>query len=522
MEQTAAGQSYAALPPKFQAMLAQMQSDPRFRRSLLKDAIAKLGQVKLQDYEPNEKQREFHAAGPHFKERALVAGNRLGKSLAGGFEDAMHATGEYPSWWTGKVFEGDLNMWIASESIELTRDGVQKIVAGPADKLGTGAIPAARIKDRTLRSGVVGAIDTLFVRRGGGGDVQGDDCSITFKSYDQGRAKFQAAAVHVVHLDEEPDLDIYTEALTRTVDTRGILMLTATPLKGLTPLMRKVMFERTPSMHVTVMTLDDVTHFTAEEKRAIAELYPEHERDARLRGIPTIGEGGIYPVSQSAIECDPFPIPAHWRWLMAVDFGWDHPFAWVLLAYDPDTDTIYVTDCFKESKKLPADHVNVIRARHPDKIDWCPVAWPADGNQTEKGSGIQLKERYISAGLKGMRISHATWPRVPGQEGQEKVSATAVEPGLTQIHERMQTGRFRVFRTLRPWFEEMRTYHRAHVTDKSGVLSTKIVKAFDDLMDATRYGVMDLRYAITKPVNGHNKARANGYGRGAYNWQAGA
>ena len=48
------------------------------------------------------------------------------------------------------------------------------------------------------------------------------------------------------------------------------------------------------------------------------------------------------------------------------------------------------------------------------------------------------------------------------------------------------TGRFKVFDHCSEWFEEFRQYHH-----KDG----RIVKANDDLLDATRYGVMMLRFA---------------------------
>ena len=51
---------------------------------------------RLAGYRPYQKQREFHAAGATARERLLMAGNQLGKTLAGGFEAAMHATGRYP------------------------------------------------------------------------------------------------------------------------------------------------------------------------------------------------------------------------------------------------------------------------------------------------------------------------------------------------------------------------------------------------------------------------------------------
>ena len=49
---------------------------------------------------------------------------------------------------------------------------------------------------------------------------------------------------------------------------------------------------------------------------------------------------------------------------------------------------------------------------------------------------------------------------------------------------RMETGKFKVFSPLLDWFEEFRLYHR-----KDG----KVVKEGDDLLAATRYGVMMLR-----------------------------
>jgi hypothetical protein len=51
---------------------------------------------------------------------------------------------------------------------------------------------------------------------------------------------------------------------------------------------------------------------------------------------------------------------------------------------------------------------------------------------------------------------------------------------------RMETGKVKVFSSLRDWFEEFRLFHR-----KDG----KVVKEGDDLLAATRYGMMMLRFA---------------------------
>src|SRR6185369_10409868 len=59
---------------------------------------------RLRSYRPYPKQAEFHAAGADNNETLFMAGNQLGKTWAGGFETAIHATGRYPDWWDGRVF----------------------------------------------------------------------------------------------------------------------------------------------------------------------------------------------------------------------------------------------------------------------------------------------------------------------------------------------------------------------------------------------------------------------------------
>ena len=175
------------------------------------------------------------------------------------------------------------------------------------------------------------------------------------------------------------------------------------------------------------------------------------------------------------ITCDPFAIPRFWPQIVGMDFGWDHPTAAARLAWDRDTDRVYVTACYRRAEAVPVIHAAAIRGWG----DWLPVAWPHDGLQHDKGSGQQLKEQYKAAGLKMLddQASHA--------EG-----GNGVEAGLMDMLERMETGRLKVFAGLVEWFEEFRLYHR-----KDG----KIVKLRDDIMSATRYGVMMLRSAKVQP-----------------------
>ena len=222
--------------------------------------------------------------------------------------------------------------------------------------------------------------------------------------------------------------------------------------------------------HATTMTIDDAPHISAEQRQTIIDSYPAHEREARVKGIPALGSGRIYPVTEESITKDSFKIPDHFAQIGGLDFGWDHPTSAVRIAHDRDDDNIYVTSCYRVKEQTPVIHAAALKPW--GELEW---AWPHDGLQHDKGSGIALKDQYIDQGL-NMLDEKATF-----EDG-----SNGVEAGLMMILDRMQTGRFKVFSHLSEWFEEFRLYHR-----KDG----KVVKEYDDLLDATRYAIMSIRFA---------------------------
>jgi phage terminase large subunit-like protein len=136
-------------------------------------------------------------------------------------------TGRYPHWWDGRVFPGPVTVWVTGEKNAVVRDSLQLKLLGPLSELGTGLLPGDSIVRATRKSGLADAIDTLAVRH-----VSGGLSSLRFRSYEEGRKAFQASDVDVLLLDEEPPLDIWTEALMRTMVRRGLALLTFTPLSG--------------------------------------------------------------------------------------------------------------------------------------------------------------------------------------------------------------------------------------------------------------------------------------------------
>src|SRR6478735_11561124 len=221
------------------------------------------------------------------------------------------------------------------------------------------------------------------------------------------------------------------------------------------------------------MELDDALHYSEARRRAIIEGDPEHEREARTRGIPSLGSGRVFPIAEADIAADP-PVPGRgWSLIGGLDFGWDHPFAAVKVAHDRDADVAWVLATYRCREATPLIHTGALRPW--GKIPW---AWPHDGMQHDKGSGKQLAEQYREQNLALLsdfaRFEDGTY---------------GLEAGVMAMLARMQTGRLKVARHLADWLEEFRLYHR-----KDGI----IVPERDDLLSATRYAIMSLRYAETE------------------------
>ena len=176
------------------------------------------------------KHTEFFEAGIEHRERLMLAANRVGKTESvGGYETTLHMTGLYPAWWKGRRINRPISAWAAGDTSKTVRDIIQAKLLGPHGLHGTGLIPADNLHRITSKTGVSDAVDTITVKHASGGFSH-----ISLKSYDQRREAFQGTEQDLIWLDEEPGMDIYTECLLRTMTTNGMLLLTFTPLEGLT------------------------------------------------------------------------------------------------------------------------------------------------------------------------------------------------------------------------------------------------------------------------------------------------
>jgi phage terminase large subunit-like protein len=441
---------------------------------------------KLADYHPYPKQLEFHVAGAIARERLFMASNQTGKTWGGAFEAAIHMTGRYPDWWTGYRFNRPTRGMCGSESTELTKKGVQRLLLGnpeTPEKWGSGSIPRGSLVNTVRHQGVPNAVSAIIVKH-----VSGGESVCTTASYDQGRTKWQADTLDWVWFDEEPPEDVYMEGITRTNVQQGPVWITFTPLLGMSKVVRRFYptMSAFPNTHVTHATIDDALHYTQAQREAIIASYPEHERAARARGLPALGSGRVFAeIAREDIQIKPFPIPAHWHAIGGIDFGWDHPSAAVKIVWDKDNDIEYLIAAYRKRQCPPLTFSATIKP-WGDRMPW---AWPHDGKQSggkfDAKDNKELSAIYRGHGLNMLPI-HA----------QNEDGSNGLEGSVATLNERMMTDKFKVFSHLSEVFEEIDNYHR-----KDGL----IVKENDDIISATRYARMMRRFSEAVAMPGQKR-----------------
>ena len=187
------------------------------------------------------------------------------------------------------------------------------------------------------------------------------------------------------------------------------------------------------------------------------------------------------------------------------------------VAVNPETGEAFVTAEYREREKTPAEHWLYLRNWGKRLV----YAWPRDGLNREKGTGVQIAKLYREEGMLLLR-QFARYPEqtagaagvsivgdgtFKGGSGRRTQPAVSLERGVLDVYGRLEQGTLKVFSTLTKWFDEQRLYHR-----KDG----KIVPVRDDLLDATRVAIMMLSSAEV-PGRARGTARRRGF-----NWQAGA
>lgn len=431
--------------------------------NLLEQREQHLKYNKIDYFKPYPWQREFMFAGKDYMQRALVAANRTGKTFTAAMEISYHTTGRYPENWEGHRFPGGIHVWAVGDTAQTTRDVNQETLLGTLDDLGSGTIPKDCIIDTSRKAGIPDAIETVIIQH-----VSGQKSYITFKSYDQKRKAFQGTYKHLIWLDEEPsDRNIYSECLTRLVNdvNPGIILCTFTPLMGKSPIVRDFLINgvKFPENNVNGykyirnVSWEDAPHITEQQKQILLASYSPHEREARSRGIPSLGAGAIYPYFEDQITYDPFDndIPPWWPKAYGLDTGWKTTAA-IWGAINPDEGVVYIYSEYYEHQKHPAINAHAIRARG----EW--MIGVADAQGVNGADGEKVRDVYISEGLK-----------------LEKANKKDVEAGILKVSQMFEAGKLKISKSCKQLLREIAGYTRRE--------DGKINKDEDHACDALRY-----------------------------------
>ena len=226
----------------------------------------------------------------------------------------------------------------------------------------------------------------------------------------------------------------------------------------------------TESKYLVQAGWDDVPHLDEHTKKELLASTPPHLRDARSKGIPSLGSGAIYPVPEDEILVKPFEIPAYWPRVYGLDVGWNKTAA-IWGAWDRDNDVVYLHTEHYRGKAEPSIHAEAIKSRG----EWIPGVIDPASRGSGQADGSVLLEMYEDLGLDLVKAVNSR------------------EAGIYMVYQRLSLGKLKVFLTCQNWMAEYRLYRR---NDKG-----KVVKESDHLMDATRYLIISgLEYASTKPT----------------------
>ncbi len=239
------------------------------------------------------------------------------------------------------------------------------------------------------------------------------------------------------------------------------------------------------SKYVDMIGWEDCPHIMLlpqEERDDMARDLKPHQKEARMKGKPSLGAGAIYPVDEELIVVDHFEIPPYWPRGYGLDVGWRKTAAvWAAMDPEPEKPVFYLTSEYYAGEQEPVIHSETIKARST----WQTGAIDPASDGASQKDGKKLFNEYRNHGLKLIKANNV------------------VHAGLWHVLSLMQAGRVKVFRGSMPnWLNEYRLYRR---NDKG-----KIVKENDHLMDAMRYLLFTAGVFKTMPIDRSTRDRFKG------------
>jgi phage terminase large subunit len=238
-------------------------------------------------------------------------------------------------------------------------------------------------------------------------------------------------------------------------------------------------------------TVDDNVYVNEDYRRTL-EMLTGWRKRAWLKGDWDVAAGQFFTnFDKDRNVVEPTPVPEYWprKWL-AMDYGWMHPTAVVLLAMDND-GIIYVIDEYAESKRLPE--------RHAEGIREMLARWGIDESELYAfvgGGDMWQRDRD------GRCVADDYLNHFPMLERADMGRISGAAHLLTLLGDEDTQPRLKFFQTAVRTMQQISSMQHdpKRPTDVMKINAGPDGTGGDDLYDALRYGVMVLHDATSQPV----------------------
>lgn len=323
---------------------------------------------------------EFHSSTA--KIRGLFGGNRSGKTVCGGAEVVMRATGHHPYQY---VKPPPVDWRVVAVDF---KDGVEKIVKPEIARW----MPPSALQNGSWEDSYDKELRTLTLENGS---------TIEFMSQEQDTEKFAGTSRDGIWYDEEPPRDIYIECQMRLIDKGGVAILTMTPLDGMTFVYDDIYLRAQvdPTVAVWEMDMSENPYLNSVEIEQILSGLTIEEREARAHGKFVQIGGLIYKEFSHRNIVKPFIPPKDWLWLASLDHGHNNPTAWGWFAVSPDGRIVLFNEWYKSGHIVSyhAQKVHELNALHGRQPEYY-VGDPSIRN-VDPITGTSVLIEYVNHGI---------------------------------------------------------------------------------------------------------------------------
>ena len=475
-----------AVREKFQALAFDVQEDMRYNQ--------------LRYFRPFDHQRRFFATGTCDR-RGILAANRIGKTVSTCYETAMHLTGQYPAWWTGKRFNKAITAMVAGEGWSQVALVLQAELLGTndvkiTDAVGTGAIPRDAIVFDTMRSDGPNCVG-IEIRH-----TSGQNSYLLFANYTQEVRQMQGFKLNLAVFDEQPPDDFFSEIVTRTATTQGQVLCSFTPLKGLNGLVSKFWNHEDGYEHIRV-SWDDVPEYDPwgepfllmSTRQQLERDYLPHERDARRNGIPVMGKGAVFQIrSWPTYKTGDYDLrnTTGIQRIIALDLGLVNDKTVISLMYwHPTEKEAWLHHQIVVKGIEEANPMNYINHLMRPEVFGTPIVLPADastaGRYTMSSQSIRtLFEEYE------LNVVSEPIMNPPDDQGRRTNHKSY---GINIMRQMLELGTLHVNENCSVFLREAQNYY----ADDKGRFSDP-----DDAIDSARYALLGCLNGYAEPWDGRS------------------